>query len=142
MCAAPGGKTTHIATLMHDQGTVIALDKNDKKAHTIRRLCKQLKLKCVSAIAANAAKALETVQAEEHGAASGTCAEGDSFRGFAAGSFDRVLLDAPCSGLGLRPRFRTELTLVHLDEMASYQRQRTCTTACHGSALRSIDTCH
>lgn len=36
MCAAPGGKTTGIATLMGDKGEVIALDRSHNKVHMIR----------------------------------------------------------------------------------------------------------
>ena len=47
MCAAPGGKTVHIATLMHNTGRVVALDKsNQRLQHLIskryRRSCKGL----------------------------------------------------------------------------------------------------
>jgi methyltransferase NSUN6 len=43
--------------------------------------------------------------------------------GFEAESFDRVLLDAPCSALGLRPRLNVAQTLQELEQAAEYQRR-------------------
>ncbi|KAI4305994.1 hypothetical protein L6164_029314 [Bauhinia variegata] len=49
---------------------------------------------------------------------------GDKSKGFPANSFDRVLLDAPCSALGLRPRlFAREETIESLRNHAKYQRR-------------------
>lgn len=42
--------------------------------------------------------------------------------GFKCGSFDGVLLDAPCTALGLRPRLRHAQTLKELTTTANYQR--------------------
>lgn len=43
--------------------------------------------------------------------------------GFASESFDYILLDAPCSALGLRPRVQSHHTLPELMQTAAYQRQ-------------------
>jgi 16S rRNA C967 or C1407 C5-methylase (RsmB/RsmF family) len=45
------------------------------------------------------------------------------FAGFAPESFTHVLLDAPCTALGLRPKLQQPLTLKELLETAAYQRQ-------------------
>ena len=42
MCAAPGGKTTHIAARMENTGRVVALDKSENKTRAIQRNCAQL----------------------------------------------------------------------------------------------------
>lgn len=57
-CASPGGKTTHIATLMKDKGRLIALDKLETKVQPIRELCKLQGITCVEAIAMDSAKIL------------------------------------------------------------------------------------
>jgi 16S rRNA (cytosine967-C5)-methyltransferase len=77
LCAAPGGKTTHLADLMGGEGTIVALEKHGGRARALRRTCERVGATSVEVLHADAL---------EHE--------------LAAGSFDRVLLDAPCSGLG------------------------------------------
>ena len=77
MCAAPGGKTTHLADLMGGTGTIVALEKHGGRARALRRTCQR--------VGADNVEVLH-VDALEYD--------------FEPGSFDRVLLDAPCSGLG------------------------------------------
>lgn len=76
MCAAPGGKTTHIAELMKNEGEVIAIDKYEAKLGLIKASCERLGLHNVRLRAQDA-----------------TTIEGETF--------DGVLVDAPCSGLGV-----------------------------------------
>src|SRR5205823_4275892 len=42
LCAAPGGKTTHLAELMHNQGSIVACDVDDRRLDTIRELAQRL----------------------------------------------------------------------------------------------------
>lgn len=77
MCAAPGGKTTHMADLMGGTGSIVALEKHGGRARALRRTCERVGAGNVEVLHADA---LEY-----------DCEPG---------SFDRVLLDAPCSGLG------------------------------------------
>ncbi|WP_010269788.1 16S rRNA (cytosine(967)-C(5))-methyltransferase RsmB [Paenibacillus senegalensis] len=79
-CAAPGGKTTHMAELMNDQGMVIGCDIHEHKEALIRKQAQRLGLTSIQTLAADA----RTLSGR-----------------FPAESFDRVLLDAPCSGLGV-----------------------------------------
>ncbi len=74
-CAAPGGKTTHIAELMGDKGTVWAGDRAASRLRKLKENAQRLKLQSVQ-----------------------ICI-GDS-RNYQFESADRVLLDVPCSGLG------------------------------------------
>jgi 16S rRNA (cytosine967-C5)-methyltransferase len=78
-CAAPGGKTTHIAELMADTGEVIALDKSEKGIEKIRENVARLGLVSVSAAKTDVSHQLPV-----------------EFRS----PYDRILVDAPCSGLG------------------------------------------
>ena len=76
MCAAPGGKTTFIAELMKNQGCILAVDKYESKLKLITSSCDRLGIKNVQTIVADA-NDLVTEPA------------------------DKVLVDAPCSGLGV-----------------------------------------
>uniref|UniRef100_A0A8C2S130 SAM-dependent MTase RsmB/NOP-type domain-containing protein n=1 Tax=Capra hircus TaxID=9925 RepID=A0A8C2S130_CAPHI len=108
LCAAPGGKTTHIATLMRDQGEVIALDKISKKVEKIKQNALLLGLNSIRAFCFDGTKALKLDMIKDT----------DGEPPFLPESFDRILLDAPCSGMGQRPNMACTWTL---KEVMSYQ---------------------
>lgn len=108
MCAAPGGKTCHLAALMQNRGQIIALDKNRAKVEKIEQNCRLLGVDIVMAMVADSTK-LQVL--------------GDPFT---KNSFDFILLDPPCSGLGQRPNLNLrdfELSEKFLSGHAPYQRQ-------------------
>uniref|UniRef100_A0A286XRU8 SAM-dependent MTase RsmB/NOP-type domain-containing protein n=1 Tax=Cavia porcellus TaxID=10141 RepID=A0A286XRU8_CAVPO len=120
LCAAPGGKATHIAALMHDQGEVIALDKIPNKVEKIKQNALLLGLNSIKAFCFDGTKALK----HKHDMTDKGiffkyfyihCIEGPPF---SPESFDRILLDAPCSGMGQRPNMACTWTL---KEVMSYQ---------------------
>jgi len=84
-CAAPGGKSTHLAELMGDQGEIWAVDRSGARLERLRRNAERLGLGCIRTLAVDA-----LVLASEKPAW--------------IGYFDRILLDAPCSGLGTLAR--------------------------------------
>ncbi|XP_037014197.2 tRNA (cytosine(72)-C(5))-methyltransferase NSUN6 isoform X4 [Artibeus jamaicensis] len=108
LCAAPGGKTTHIAALMHDEGEVIALDKISNKVEKIKQNALLLGLNSIRAFCFDGTKALKLDVVED--------TKGEP--PFLPESFDRILLDAPCSGMGQRPNMACSWTL---KEVTSYQ---------------------
>ncbi|XP_036698042.1 tRNA (cytosine(72)-C(5))-methyltransferase NSUN6 isoform X2 [Balaenoptera musculus] len=108
LCAAPGGKTTHIAALMHDQGEVIALDKISNKVEKIKQNALLLGLNSIRAFCFDGTKALKLDMVKDT----------DGEPPFLPESFDRILLDAPCSGMGQRPNMACTWTL---KEVTSYQ---------------------
>ncbi len=79
LCAGRGGKTGHIAQLMENTGELFALDKSANRLDRLSREMERLGVRIVSCQAADLLK---------------LPAEG------LKGPFQRVLLDAPCSGLG------------------------------------------
>ncbi len=82
LCSAPGGKTTHIAQLMNDTGEIIACDIHEHKLELIKENANRLGIKSITPVMNDA-----TVLRDEW-----------------VGAFDRVLVDAPCSGLGVLRR--------------------------------------
>ena len=102
-CAAPGGKTTHIAELMEDRGHIVACDRAAKRLKKVRENAARLQL--------------HSIQIEE-----GDSRDFDSF----TNSADRVLLDVPCSGLGTlhkRPDLRWRQTSQNIEELFELQRE-------------------
>ncbi|XP_069504689.1 tRNA (cytosine(72)-C(5))-methyltransferase NSUN6 [Ambystoma mexicanum] len=113
MCAAPGGKTTHIATLMDDQGEVIAMDKISSKVNKIKLNAAMFNLNIIKAFCYNGLKALAVEGLED-------TREGPPFP---PEYFDRILLDAPCSGLGQRPNMACAFTLREVTSYPPLQRR-------------------
>jgi 16S rRNA (cytosine967-C5)-methyltransferase len=102
LCAAPGGKTTHLAALMAGEGTVLAVERNQTRASRLQQTAKRLHAGNVRVELGDAASA------RPEGAV-----------------FDRVLVDPPCSGLGTlqaRADLRWRVTPQAITEMSAVQR--------------------
>ncbi|RKL68946.1 16S rRNA (cytosine(967)-C(5))-methyltransferase [Salipaludibacillus neizhouensis] len=82
-CAAPGGKSMHIAERMQNIGEVVSIDIHSHKVKLIHDQAKRLELSIVHGEVADARQLHEKYDKE---------------------SFDRILVDAPCSGLGVIQR--------------------------------------
>ncbi|XP_043067628.1 tRNA (cytosine(72)-C(5))-methyltransferase NSUN6 [Drosophila bipectinata] len=95
MCAAPGNKTTHIAELMGDYGCVMALDNSKNRVQAMRS-----KLDYYRSIQLHVFDSTKAVDSQ---------ATTISAPPFPCASFDRILLDAPCSGLGNRPQLASQI---------------------------------
>lgn len=113
MCAAPGGKTTHIATLLQNKGRVIAVDKTSKKVEKIKENCDKMRLTNVSAFCYDSTKLVDETKN------AGSLKEPP----FSPNSFDKILLDPPCSGLGQRPQLRYVMSERELNSYPVYQKK-------------------
>jgi 16S rRNA (cytosine967-C5)-methyltransferase len=88
-CAAPGGKATHLAAIMHNRGEIIALDQSAARLHLLVANCRRLGSSIITPVQMDAARLNET----------------DSFHtSILSKPFDRILVDAPCSGFGVLRR--------------------------------------
>jgi 16S rRNA (cytosine967-C5)-methyltransferase len=76
LCAAPGGKTTHLAALMGDEGEVVAVERHPGRAAALERTAARMG---ATAVIVRTADAAEPQEPE---------------------AYDRVLVDPPCSDLG------------------------------------------
>jgi 16S rRNA (cytosine967-C5)-methyltransferase len=104
-CAAPGGKSTHMGEKMRNQGKIWAADLHDHKKKLIDQQAKRLQLDCIETMVEDAR------QLERH---------------FALASFDRILLDAPCSGLGVirrKPDIKWAKAAADIGEITALQQQ-------------------
>lgn len=104
MCAAPGGKATYLAQWRGDKGTVVAADMYDHKLDLIRANAMRLGL-----------ESIEVVKRDG-------CSWGED----SPLTFDGILLDAPCSGLGTlghRIDARLKKRVEDIDALCDIQRQ-------------------
>ncbi len=100
LCAAPGGKTTHLAALMGGEGEVVAIELDAKRARDVARNAERLGAGNVEVVVGDAAE-----------------------RAFGTG-YDRVLVDPPCSDLGTlrsRPDARWRKTPDQVTALAALQ---------------------
>ena len=102
LCAAPGGKTTHLAELMNNTGEIIACDKSQAKIKLIQENAKRLGVKNIET-RVNDARVLNKDFIDR---------------------FDYVLVDAPCSGTGLyrkKPDIKWNKDLEDIKSLAEIQ---------------------
>jgi len=102
-CAGAGGKTLHLAALMGGKGKIVAMDIYPQKLDELARRAKR-----------NGAFNIETRLIET------------KYLKRQRGSFDKVLIDAPCSGLGVlrrNPDTKWKLTPEFLDQIRQTQAQ-------------------
>ncbi len=115
LCAAPGGKLTYIAQLMQNQGCIMGQDTSPERLKLLEENCRRLGVTCVQPAASpNIPSKAEQLQkiSTPHSA----------FR--TPHSFDRVLVDAPCSNTGVMRRrvdLRWRITKRELERLSQIQ---------------------
>jgi 16S rRNA (cytosine967-C5)-methyltransferase len=110
-CAAPGGKTAYAATLVGGSGLVVGADIHPGRIGLIRRASGRLGV-----------RALVLAQDAEHPAL--------------RGPFDRIVVDAPCSGLGSARRRPELLWRNRKDQLSTLARTQVAMTAALAELLR------
>lgn len=103
MCAAPGGKSTHLAQIMNNQGTIILIEKNPKRVSSLEMNIRRMGIINSIILNTDATKLHELNN-----------------------KADRVLLDAPCTGEGLireDPSRKISRTINDLEKMAKIQKK-------------------
>jgi len=102
LCAAPGGKTTHLAELMRNTGRIVACDVDEARLQTVADLARRLGLSIIETCRVHAVDSADVPP----------------------GPFDRVLVDVPCSNtgvLGKRPEARWRLRPEDLRQLVALQ---------------------
>lgn len=103
-CSAPGGKTTHMAQLMNDEGKIYAFDIHKHRLELVEKTAKRLGAGIIEVKLHDAAKPDESL----------------------TGKCDKVLVDAPCSGLGVirrKPEIKWSRNEEELKELAELQKR-------------------
>jgi 16S rRNA (cytosine967-C5)-methyltransferase len=104
LCAAPGGKTTHIAELLNGTGKVLAFDVHENKLSLIKENVERLGLNNVEVEVMDATKLNSKY----------------------ISSSDKVLIDVPCSGIGIirkKPEIKWNKTRKSLKDLVPTQRK-------------------
>ena len=119
-CAAPGGKTTHIAEVTQDRAEIVAVDLHEHRAAMIKEQAKRLQLRSIQ---------VQTMDARN-----------------STGDFDRILLDAPCSGLGTiarKPDLKWTMTEDKIAALVSVQEDllHTLATRVRSGGILLYTTC-
>ena len=98
-CAAPGGKSTHVAALMQNKGIIYAVDRKEARLDLVRSNCRRLGVRIVEPIVGDIRQPRVWVPLA-------TATRPPSVKQARMGepSIDRILVDAPCSGLGVLRR--------------------------------------
>nr|WP_320048682.1 16S rRNA (cytosine(967)-C(5))-methyltransferase RsmB [uncultured Desulfuromonas sp.] len=104
-CAAPGGKTTHISALTENRADILAADLHPQRLEVLQRGAARLGCEHIRTLACDMTNRCETLKPHR---------------------FDRVLVDAPCSGLGVlrrNPESRWRRQPSDIKALAETQRQ-------------------
>lgn len=103
-CSAPGGKATHMAQLMENKGKIIACDVHEHKLKLIDDSAERLGINIIESKLTDASKPNTDYE----------------------GAFDKVLLDAPCTGLGIirrKPDIKWSRKAKDIEDIVSLQRR-------------------
>ena len=106
-CAAPGGKSTHIAELINNEGNLWSVDRSSRRSKKILANSERLGTKCLQILVADSNELL---------------LKNPDWKGF----FDRILIDAPCSGLGTlarHPDARWRMNQDNIQQLVAVQSQ-------------------
>jgi len=104
-CAAPGTKTTHLAQLIKDEGEIVAIDRSDNRLNLLKENLERLDIKSVKTLKIDATKLIEIMPEYIN-------------------YFDKILIDAPCSGIGTlarNPDARWKITKKSIDQLITIQ---------------------
>ncbi|MFM1524719.1 MULTISPECIES: 16S rRNA (cytosine(967)-C(5))-methyltransferase RsmB [Helcococcus] len=103
LCAAPGSKSTHLLQIMNDTGMIYSNDISKNKLNKIKENFERLKLKNYKIINFDATEYIEDFE----------------------GKFDYILVDAPCSGIGVikrKPEIKLKKSLDEINALSKIQR--------------------
>lgn len=122
LCAAPGTKTSQIAMMMNNTGKIVAVDIHEHRVKLIEGLIEKLNIKNVDCVVCDAKNVDNDIK------------------------FDRILVDAPCSGIGVlkgKPDIKLKLNPEDLDEIVKIQKEilNSCKNKLNVNGILVYSTC-
>ncbi|MCD6458969.1 MAG: RsmB/NOP family class I SAM-dependent RNA methyltransferase [Thermoproteales archaeon] len=102
LCAAPGGKVTHAAQLIGDNGKILAVDRSKPKIQKLRENVHRLGIKSIKILEMDSRYLDLRINERD---------------------FDAVIVDPPCSSLGVRPKLGSNVSIKDIHALANYQIQ-------------------
>ncbi|MHA1201420.1 MAG: methyltransferase domain-containing protein [Candidatus Heimdallarchaeaceae archaeon] len=99
-CAAPGNKTIHLNELSKNKATIIAVDKSKNRMQKLNKKIAKYRLKNIQTKVGDIVKLSKSWSMK----------------------FDKILIDPPCSSLGLRPRLVHNVDVKLIKSIAKYQK--------------------
>jgi 16S rRNA C967 or C1407 C5-methylase (RsmB/RsmF family) len=94
VCCGAGGKTTHLAQLVNNEGKIVAIDRSAKKIERLQQRAARMGITCITPVVSRTERMKHVLERFEA---------------------DDVLIDPPCSALGLRMRFCIDESAANLD---------------------------
>ncbi|MHA1754613.1 MAG: methyltransferase domain-containing protein [Candidatus Odinarchaeia archaeon] len=101
MCAAPGGKTTHLSQLMDNKGTILACDRSKNRLKVLQQHADRLGIVNIKILRVDSITLPQKYTIK----------------------FDKILLDPPCTALGHRPKLYGEHQIKDVIALSKYQMQ-------------------
>ena len=104
-CSAPGSKTTHLASLANDNAEILAVDRSEKRLKILKSNLERLNIKSVKTLKADATTLID-------------------IKPNLVNYFDKILIDAPCSGIGTfarNPDIRWSLSKKKINQLIMLQ---------------------
>jgi SAM-dependent methyltransferase len=114
-CAGSGGKSLHLAALMKNKGKIIALDTKDFKLAELRKRASRAGASIIEAKVVENTKTIKRLQ----------------------GTADRLLIDAPCSGIGVLKRNPDAKWKLQPDELQALAKQQSEILSAYSSLLKT-----
>lgn len=99
-CAAPGNKTIHLSELTRNRGKIIAVDRSKRRLHSLNEKIKKFEITNIKTIVGNIIELSKKWNIK----------------------FDKILVDPPCTALGLRPRLILDVNRKIIESSADYQK--------------------
>ncbi len=99
-CAAPGNKTIHLSELMGNRGEIIAIDRSKRRLQSLEEKIKKFEIKNIKTVVGSIIDLSKEWNLK----------------------FDKILVDPPCTALGLRPRLTLEVNRRIIESSADYQK--------------------
>lgn len=99
-CAAPGNKTIHLSELTHNKASIVAVDRSKSRLNKLEQKCKQFKLSNIHSITGNIIELSKKWTLK----------------------FDKIIVDPPCTALGLRPKLAITTSKKVIESTSRYQK--------------------